>query len=40
MARHRITLQALGVVGGEFFQVGPEIHIPLSTLLKAWETEF
>jgi len=40
MARHRIALQALGVVGGEFFQVGPEIRIPLSTLREAWETPF
>ena len=40
MARHRIPLQALGVVGGEFFQVGPEIRIPLSTLRQAWETAF
>ncbi|HEY0493797.1 MAG TPA: phosphoribosylformylglycinamidine synthase subunit PurL [Candidatus Dormibacteraeota bacterium] len=40
VARQRIALQALGVVGGEFFQVGQEIRVPLGRLREAWETAF
>jgi phosphoribosylformylglycinamidine synthase len=40
MAHHQIPLQALGVVGGETFHVGPDIRIPLAVLRDAWETTF
>ncbi|GAC1481557.1 MAG: hypothetical protein PVSMB9_06890 [Candidatus Dormibacteria bacterium] len=40
MARHSIQLQALGVIGGESFQVGADIRVPLDILRKAWETPF
>jgi phosphoribosylformylglycinamidine synthase len=40
MAHHQIPLQALGVVGGETFHVGPDIRIPLAVLRDAWETPF
>jgi phosphoribosylformylglycinamidine synthase subunit PurL len=40
MTNHHVPLHALGVVGGEDFQVGPEIRVPLETLRQAWETPF
>lgn len=40
MARHHVPLLALGVVGGEDFQVGSDIRVPLDDLRKAWETAF
>ncbi len=40
MANHHIALQAIGVVGGEDFQVGSDIHVSLNTLRQAWETAF
>ncbi|MDQ6883166.1 MAG: phosphoribosylformylglycinamidine synthase subunit PurL [Candidatus Dormibacteraeota bacterium] len=39
-ARHGIPLHALGVIGGDSFQVGPDIKIPLEILRQAWETVF
>ena len=40
MAHHQIPVHALGIVGGEAFQVGTDIAIPLDTLRQAWETPF
>ncbi|HEY8678804.1 MAG TPA: phosphoribosylformylglycinamidine synthase subunit PurL [Candidatus Dormibacteraeota bacterium] len=40
MGHHGILLQALGVVGGDAFQVGPDIRLPLDVLRQAWETAF
>jgi phosphoribosylformylglycinamidine synthase subunit PurL len=40
MTKHRIPLHAIGVVGGEDFQVGSDIRIPLESLRQAWETPF
>ncbi|MDQ6710887.1 MAG: phosphoribosylformylglycinamidine synthase subunit PurL [Candidatus Dormibacteraeota bacterium] len=40
MAQHGIPLKALGVIGGETFQVGPDIRLPLHVLREAWETPF
>jgi phosphoribosylformylglycinamidine synthase len=40
MTTHHVPLQAIGVVGGEDFQVGSDIRIPLDTLRQAWETAF
>jgi phosphoribosylformylglycinamidine synthase len=35
---HEIPFQVLGVVGGDEFQVGPEIRIPMQRLRQAWES--
>ena len=40
MARYHIPIHAMGVVGGDQFQIGPDIRIPLDTLREAWETPF
>jgi phosphoribosylformylglycinamidine synthase subunit PurL len=40
MARHHVPLHAVGVVGGEDFQIGSDIHVSLETLRQAWETPF
>ena len=40
MAHFHIPLQALGVVGGDTFQVGSDIQVPLEILRQAWETPF
>ena len=40
MAKHHVPLQAIGVVGGEDFQVGSDIRISLDTLGQSWETAF
>jgi phosphoribosylformylglycinamidine synthase II len=40
MAKHHMPLHAIGVVGGEDFQVGSDIRIPLESLRQAWETPF
>jgi phosphoribosylformylglycinamidine synthase len=40
MAKHHIPLFAVGVVGGEDFQVGTDIRISLDNLRQAWETAF
>jgi phosphoribosylformylglycinamidine synthase len=40
MATHHIPLYAVGVVGGEDFQVGSDIRLPLDSLRQAWETAF
>ena len=40
MAKHHVPLHAIGVVGGEDFQVGSDIRIPLESLRQAWETPF
>jgi phosphoribosylformylglycinamidine synthase len=40
MAAHHVPLHAIGVVGGEDFQVGSDIRLPLDTLRRAWETPF
>jgi phosphoribosylformylglycinamidine synthase len=40
MTTHHVPLQAIGVVGGEDFQVGSDIRISLGTLRQAWETAF
>jgi len=40
MTKHHIPLHAIGVVGGEDFQVGSDIRIPLESLRQAWETPF
>jgi len=40
MANRHIPLQAIGVVGGDDFQVGPDIRVPMDMLRRAWETGF
>jgi len=40
MAHQHVPLHAIGVVGGDDFQVGSEIRVPLDTLRAAWETPF
>jgi len=40
MAKHHVPLHAIGVVGGEDFQVGSDIRISLESLRQAWETPF
>jgi phosphoribosylformylglycinamidine synthase len=40
MAHHHIPIYAIGVVGGEEFQVGSDIRVLLETLREAWETPF
>jgi phosphoribosylformylglycinamidine synthase II len=40
MAKHHVPLHAIGVVGGEVFQVGSDIRVSLETLRQAWETPF
>jgi hypothetical protein len=40
MASHHIPLYAVGVVGGEDFQVGSDIRLSLDSLRQAWETAF
>jgi phosphoribosylformylglycinamidine synthase subunit PurL len=40
MAKHHVPLHAIGVVGGEEFQVGSDIRLSLDTLRQAWETAF
>ena len=40
MTHHHVPLHAIGVVGGEDFQLGSDIRIPLDTLRGAWETPF
>jgi hypothetical protein len=40
MANHHIPLVAVGVVGGEDFQVGSDIRLSLDSLRQAWETAF
>jgi phosphoribosylformylglycinamidine synthase subunit PurL len=40
MANHHVPLHAIGVVGGEDFQVGSDIRIRLESLRQAWETPF
>ncbi len=40
MTKHHVPLHAIGVVGGEDFQVGSDIRISLDTLRQAWETPF
>jgi len=40
MAKHHLPLHAIGVVGGEEFQVGSDLRIPLESLRQAWETPF
>jgi phosphoribosylformylglycinamidine synthase len=40
MARHHLPLHAVGVVGGEDFQVGVDIRLSLDALRQAWETPF
>jgi phosphoribosylformylglycinamidine synthase subunit PurL len=40
MANHHIPLYAVGVVGGEDFQVGSDIRLSLDSLRQAWETAF
>jgi len=40
MAHHHVPLHTIGVVGGEDFQVGPDIRVPLDVLRAAWETPF
>jgi phosphoribosylformylglycinamidine synthase len=40
MAKHHIPLFAVGVVGGEDFQVGTDIRVSLDSLRQAWETAF
>ena len=40
MTAHQVPLQAIGVVGGEDFQVGSDIRVSLDTLRQAWETAF
>ena len=40
MAKHHIPLYAVGVVGGEDFQVGSDIRLSLDSLRQAWETAF
>ena len=40
MAKHHVPLHAIGVVGGEEFQIGSDIRLSLDTLRQAWETAF
>jgi phosphoribosylformylglycinamidine synthase subunit PurL len=40
MAKHHVPLHAIGVVGGEDFQVGSDIRVSLEMLRQAWETAF
>jgi len=40
MAKHHVPLHAIGVVGGDDFQVGTDIRVSLDTLRQAWETAF
>ena len=40
MAKHHVPLHAIGVVGGEEFQIGSDIRVSLDTLRQAWETAF
>jgi len=40
MAKHHVPLHAIGVIGGEDFQVGSDIRIPLESLRQAWESPF
>jgi len=40
MATRHVRLHAIGVVGGEDFQVGSDIRLSLDTLRQAWETPF
>ncbi|HVH65009.1 MAG TPA: phosphoribosylformylglycinamidine synthase subunit PurL [Candidatus Acidoferrum sp.] len=40
MAQHHIPIHAMGVDGGDQFQIGPDIRIPLDALRQAWETPF
>ena len=40
MVHHQIPIHAMGVVGGENFQVGSDVRVPLDTLRQAWETAF
>jgi phosphoribosylformylglycinamidine synthase len=40
MAQAHIPLHAMGVVGGDQFQIGSDIRIALDALRQAWETPF
>jgi phosphoribosylformylglycinamidine synthase len=40
MLHHHLPMHAMGVVGGEDFQVGFDIRLSLDTLRQAWETAF
>jgi phosphoribosylformylglycinamidine (FGAM) synthase-like enzyme len=40
MANHHIPLYAVGVVGGDDFQVGSDVRVSLASLRQAWETAF
>jgi phosphoribosylformylglycinamidine synthase len=40
MANRHIPLYAVGVVGGDQFQVGTDIRVPMDVLRRAWETAF
>jgi phosphoribosylformylglycinamidine synthase subunit PurL len=37
---HHIPIHAMGVVGGDDFQVGTEVRVSLELLRQAWETPF
>jgi len=39
-SKHHIPLHALGVVGGDDFQIGTDIRVSLATLRQVWETPF
>jgi phosphoribosylformylglycinamidine synthase len=40
MLHHHVPVHALGVVGGELFQVGTDVAIGMDALRQAWETPF
>jgi phosphoribosylformylglycinamidine synthase len=40
MTHHHLPIHAMGVVGGEEFQVGTDVRVSLETLRQAWETPF
>ncbi len=40
MAHAHIPIHAMGVVGGDQFQIGSDIRIPLDALRQVWETPF
>ena len=40
MSHYHVPLYAMGVVGGEEFQVGTDIRVSLETLRQSWETPF
>ncbi|HEY9288668.1 MAG TPA: phosphoribosylformylglycinamidine synthase subunit PurL, partial [Candidatus Dormibacteraeota bacterium] len=40
MMHHHLPIHAMGVVGGEQFQIGTDVRVSLEILRQAWETPF